>query len=125
MSRFLTTLRLERFDESSNGGRGTWLLLSPLIYESDVANDVFMVPPGTTTDLASVPRLPFAYYLVGGLGHAAAVLHDYLYANGKVPRGMADAVFREALEVLGVSYVRRWAMWLGVRVGGSGSYQPA
>ena len=123
MSRFITRLRLERMEDHSHDGRGTWRVIDPLVYASEVAGTVFIVPSDFVTDLASVPRLPFAYLLTGGIGHAAAVVHDMLYTTHQVERSMADAVFREALIVLGVSSFQAWLMWLGVRVGGAGPWK--
>jgi hypothetical protein len=122
MSRFLTPLRIERIEDTSRDGRGTWKLLGPLVYQSDFAGITVTVPPGFVTDLASVPRLPFAYLLTGGMGHAAAVIHDALYTGHQVERVTADEVFHEALLVLGISKPQAWLMWAGVRVGGGGSW---
>jgi hypothetical protein len=122
MSRFLTPLRLERIEDTSADGRGTWRLLTDLVYESDLIGGTVTAPCGMVTDLASVPRLPGAYLLAGGLGHAAAVIHDALYTNHVTTRTMADDVFYEALRVLGVSGFQAWLMWAGVRVGGGGSW---
>lgn len=118
MSRFMTRLRIERIEDASSDGRGTWRLLDPLAYESDVAQTIFVVPADFVTDLASVPRLPFAYLLTGGIGHGAAVVHDMIYTTHEVSRDVADAVFREALGVLGVPGWQAWLMWVGVRAGG-------
>jgi len=125
MSRFLTALRLERLEDTSRDGRGTWQLLTPLAYRSDVAGRSFVAPQGFITDLASVPRLPFTYLLTGGLAHAAAVVHDWLYTAHEVPRDVADAVFREAARLCGVSAFQSWLMWAGVRIGGAGSWDAA
>lgn len=122
MSRFLTPLRLERIEDKSKDGRGTWLLLDPLVYESDLGGIIVEAPRGFVTDLASVPRIPFAYLLTGGIGHAAAVVHDCLYTTHATTREMADDIFYEALLVLEVPGWQAWLMWAGVRVGGGGSW---
>jgi hypothetical protein len=123
MSRFRTPLRLERIEDTSSDGRGTWLLLCPLVYESDLAGITICAPEGFVTDLASVPRLPFAYMLTGGIGHAAAVIHDCLYTTHVTDRKTADDIFHEALIVLGVPKFRADLMWAGVRMGGGGSWR--
>ena len=41
---FKTKLRLERIEDTSRDGRGTWQLLAPLVYESEVAGRIFVVP---------------------------------------------------------------------------------
>lgn len=85
---------------------------------------LFVVPAGFETDFASVPRL---FWTV--IGHPAgryaqaAVLHDWLYSTQAVSRARADALFREAMAVLGVPAWQRWTMWAGVRVGGWAAYE--
>ena len=122
--KFTTALQLERLEDTSRDGRGTWRLLGRLGYSSDLIGQVD-VPQGFVTDLASVPRLPVAYFLAGGLAHAAAVVHDWLYTTHQVERATADAVFREACQACGVSAWRAWVMWLGVRAGGASSWAAA
>lgn len=119
--KFTTALQLERLEDTSRDGRGTWRLLGRLGYSSDLIGQVD-VPQGFVTDLASVPRLPVAYFLAGGMAHAAAVVHDWLYTTHQVERAAADAVFREACQACGVSAWRAWVMWLGVRAGGASSW---
>ncbi len=106
---------------------GACILTSPLIYDSDVLGERITVPTGFTTDFASVPRLPLAYLLFGGdVGdNAAAVVHDWLYSQGKVPRATCDAVFREAMQAEGVAGWRCWPMWFGVRLFGGSHYVAA
>lgn len=97
---------------------GVWEVAVDLIYSSDVLDMYIIVPRGFVTDFASVPRLPFAYLIFGGVGHSAAVIHDWLYSpkSGKgVTRAEADEVFHEALVVCGISKWRAWMMWMGVR----------
>jgi len=114
-SGFLTRLVLELIDEDND----LYKLLEPLIYNSELLGYTVVVPSGFVTDFASVPRLPFAYTLFGGMAKRAAVVHDFLYSEaGKLPRSKADAVFKEAMLVTGVSIWRRNFMWLGVRVFG-------
>lgn len=121
MARFITTLKTGKVKEARGAfGRATWELLAPLVYSSDVVGVVIIVPAGFTTDFASVPRLPLIYSLAGDTGHASAVVHDYLCRTKKLPRVLADKVFREALEVEGVPAWRRTLMYLGVRIGGAG-----
>lgn len=94
------------------------------VYQSDVAQQTFTVPAGFQTDLASVPRPPVIYLLTWDTARSAAVVHDWLYSSRQVWRKVADAVLREASEVIGVPPWRRWLMWAGVRVGGSAHYRP-
>lgn len=119
MSKFLTDLDVVLLSDSANSDRGSWKLQNELIYQSDVAAQVFVVPAGFVTDFASVPRVPLAFDLVGDTAHAAATLHDWLYTTHPVSRDMADAVLQEAAKVSGVSPFKAWLMWAGVRMGGA------
>ena len=86
------------------------------------SGEIVRVPVGFETDFASVP---WGFWnLEPPLGHAgkAAVVHDYLYATkglgGRYSRGRCDAIFREAMKVLGVPMWKRTLLWAAVRVGG-------
>lgn len=114
MSKFLTSLDAMLVQSEP----ALWKLTLPLIYQSDVAQDTFVVPPGFVTDLASVPRYPIVYFLAGGTSNEASVIHDWLYTAKPITRAMADAVLREASALTGVPGWRRWIMWAGVRLGG-------
>lgn len=120
MSRFVTRLAAENADSNHAGGRGLWVLVKPLVYQSDIAGEI-TVPEGFATDFASVLRLPLMYAVFGDKAHAAATVHDYLYATGKLPRRVADDVFAEAMQAsTSLSVAERWAMWVAVRLfGGS------
>lgn len=123
MSGFVTPLDVREVDDHSSDGRGTWKLLAPLVYQSDVAKLTFTVPAGFVTDFASVPRLPIAFMLTGDCAHAAAVVHDWNYTTQQVSRAVADAVLREAGIASGVPAWRMAMMWLGVRIGGGSHWQ--
>lgn len=71
------------------------------------------------TDLASIPRLLGWFASNYGRHTLAALLHDHLVRNGPrlrppVPRHLADDVFRDALDELGVPYLRSRIMWSAV-----------
>lgn len=119
MAKFHTRLILGAADDSDSG---QWILEDTLIYESNAAGRMFVIPKGFRTDLASVPRLPIVFWLTGATSNAAAVVHDYLYNSKQVSRAMADAVLREASAVTGVPAWRRWAMWAAVRCFGGSHY---
>lgn len=115
MSAFLSPLQAEVLPRSTPV---RWVLLSALIYQSDVLGAAICVPKGFSTDLASVPRLPLVYMLTANVVSEPAVVHDYLYSQASVPRDVADRVFLEAMAAEGVSWVRRQAMYLAVRAFG-------
>lgn len=115
---FLSLLRVER----ARAGAGQWVLTADLAFSSAVLDRLIIVPAGFVTDFASVPRLPLAFLLFGGVADEAAVVHDYLYSTGVCSRKLADEVFAEASKACGVSAWRRGPMWLGVRLFGGGRY---
>lgn len=119
---FLSALVLERLCDTSADGRGTWRLRRSLVYLSPLAG-VVRVPCGFVTDLASVPRLPFVFFLLSGYGHAAAVVHDWLYTEKPMDRETCDRVFSEALQACGVPAWRAWLMLRGVRAFGRSNWQ--
>lgn len=81
-----------------------------------------IVPEGFETDLSSVPRLPVVYFAVGGRGHKAGVLHDWLYSTAMFTRLQCDQYFYHALRESGVNWFYAKSMYYGVRVGGGAYY---
>lgn len=120
MSKFLSELEVELVSDSTNSGRGTWRLLAPLVYQSDIEATTFTVPAGFCTDFCSVPRSPVAFLLVADSAHEASALHDWLYTPPHpLSREMADALLQEAALASGVPAWRAWLLWAGVRMGGA------
>lgn len=118
---FLTLLN----DKRTRAGSNDRTLVEPLVYFSALLGLLVTVPAGFVTDYASVPRAPLTYWLFGGIGDEAAVVHDFLYEKGLVPRNQADDVYLEALEACDVPTWRRGPMWAAVRLfGGSRYAQP-
>lgn len=79
------------------------------------ADAIRTVPSGFGTDLVSVPNI-FAWFIPRAGRYArAAVLHDYLWAQG-YDRRVADRQFRLAMQTAEVSLLRRWIMWAAVRM---------
>jgi hypothetical protein len=107
---FTTPLQLEA------SRPGHWLLIKDLIWRSDTERIV--VPAGTSTDLASIPRPLRGILNQNGNSRRPAVLHDYLYQTQSLPRAAADEIFRRALAADGMGAVERFAYWAGVRLGG-------
>lgn len=124
---FLTPLKLEKLE----GDR--WTVVEPFTVELDTSDLWFLevpgaegwrltVPAGFSNDLASVPRLPLAYWLAGNTAHRSGVVHDYLYSV-KAPRDLADEVFMACMKAEGVPGWRRSLMYAAVRAFGGGYYQ--
>lgn len=100
---------------------GEWQVISPLVYTSD-DGDIYIVPAGMITDLASIPKLLRPAIDRNGLSRPAAVLHDYLYLIGSLSRKQADELFLEALLSCGVSSFVAKGMYWSVRAFGGGRY---
>jgi hypothetical protein len=95
-----------------------WSLLDELRYTA--ARERFIVPTGAPTDFASVPRIFVWFIPTYGKYTKAAILHDDLCRSasaGRFSRREADGVFRQAMRLEGVAFLRRWVMWTGVRLG--------
>ena len=93
---------------------GRWRILSPLVYSSDEFGEI-VVPRWFVTNFSSIPRLPFSLWVCGNAAHAAKTLHDYLYSSGMFPRKVADRIFLDAMDAIGVPSWRRHLMYFAVR----------
>ena len=74
------------------------------------------------TDFASVPRAFWRLVPPAGPYSRAAVIHDWLYRSGLVPRAQADRIFRELMRAMGVEPWRREGMYWAVRVFGAAAW---
>ena len=103
-AQFLTPLVLEDLPGK------WWRLKEDLVYYSAFLDATITAPKGMVTDLASVPRIPIAYWFYGGRGNSPAAIHDWMYRNPLMSRITADKVFHEALKAEGKWAVTRWPM---------------
>ena len=119
-----------------------WRINLPLIYQSDLIKEEIVVPSGFCCDFESVPRLPIVYMCLGHTSFRGGAVHDYLYRSDCSPcvtRAQADAIYREISVISAIEYLlaegkqpgkiqmaqitsQSYAKWLGVRIGGAGSY---
>jgi hypothetical protein len=90
------------------------------------------VPFGFITDLTSVPWFFRLFVSRAGPWLEAAVVHDYLYVawaevDGATPRAQdrkfADDIMFAAMTAAKVGALRKWAIYLAVRVFGGWTYQ--
>jgi hypothetical protein len=99
-----------------------WIVRAPLIWAGE--KRTVTVPDGFLTDLASVPRM--AQGMPGfeptGLSRRPAVLHDWLYSSGELPRMEADGEFYRALRVEGVHELTARTYYRAVRVFGASAW---
>lgn len=113
-------------------GRPCVQTLVPMVYGVGYKESAtqITVPAGYVTDFASIPRL--CWTLIGpplGRHARAAILHDWLYdtngEQGRFTREQSDNIFLECMEVLGVGWAKRSAMFRAVRLGGASGWQGA
>lgn len=108
-----------------------WVLLEPCIYHltDPLGEEWVEAPVGFVTDFGSIPRPLWGIPNLSPTGkyRRAYVVHDQLYGVPVVrsqtglrviDRAEADAVLKEALGVLGASWLTRLGIWGAVRVGG-------
>lgn len=96
-----------------------WKVCTPFDYDiGEVGGEKIEVPEGFMTDLGSVPQLLWNLIPPIGKPLRGYVLHDWLYFCQIYTRAKSDGVLLEAMEVAGVSWAKRWAIYLGVRSGG-------
>lgn len=98
---------------------------------------VIKIAAGFKTDFCSVPRLPFAYWLLGNLAKNAGLLHDALYSNYSgifiyyaddgaafMPdRAWADLMLLNALKNAAMPWWKRRAIYAAVRMFGALYYK--
>jgi hypothetical protein len=112
----LTHIVLVEPEETKEPGNpNDWTLHRDLIYRAH--DEVIVVKATSTTDFASTPQ-PLQWLIPKtGRYTKPAVMHDFLWRTGSMPRSHADRLFRHALEEgpHPVSFCKRWVMWAGVR----------
>lgn len=129
MSSFTSELVVQSIDERK------WKVMERFNYNIDTADsaNAVEVPVGFITDFASIPRILWNILPPWGKYGKAAVIHDYMYTEHKhsvydaegvesfvqIERKQADGIFLQAMEVLGVNKITRYAMYYAVRVFGT------
>lgn len=78
------------------------------------------VPKGFSFDGNSIPRCLWFFFghPLAGVQIIAAMIHDYLYKTGSIPRSDADFLYYCLLRSVEIGLLKRSLMWLGVRIGG-------
>ena len=120
MSEFLSPLIVEHLD-----GRN-WRVVEDFTYvvgSRKLGVWKVEIPAGFETDFASVPRALWWLFPPAGKWGKSAVVHDRLYRTGWASRAVADAIFLEAMHVLGVGRCKRLVMYFAVRLCGGPSYK--
>ena len=101
-------------------GSNKWLVEKELRCES-AAGDVIYVPAGSTTDLASIPRVLWPILSPAGTWARASVVHDWLYQKRLFRRIRCDELFLEGMMVDGVR--ERAVIYRAVRLFGAAAYK--
>lgn len=100
-----------------------WMVLSPFTYkhcEFDIT-----VPDGFITDFASTPRIFWRVFPPTGRYGKPAVVHDFMYRLGSLPRttkNQADHIFLGAMKDAGCGWVTRTCLFLAVHFFGGSSF---
>jgi len=115
------TIRLE--DIGMRGDSRLFITLERFRFYS--SHGLIVVPKGTVTDGASIPRVFWSILSPFGEYFKAALPHDFLYSsnNKTLTRKQADDILREGMEVLGVHPAKRFVIYRAVRLFGWRNYQ--
>lgn len=111
-------------------GDNQWILHNEIRCESE-DGEVFYIPAGLTTDLASIPRALWSFLSPQGPWARASVLHDWLYEQKYYSDKMSlhdarrkcDRVFWEAMRDDGVDPETRNMIYAAVRAFGKEVYE--
>jgi hypothetical protein len=93
-------------------GADRWMLLQPLTWNGP--DWTITAPSGFVTNFASVPRPFWVLWPQSGAWNPATVIHDYECRVRFRPAAEVHARFGETLKALGVSWVTRTILRLGV-----------
>ena len=107
MSQFTTPLEVKPI------GNDRWELIAGFEYHVGCypSDEIIVVPPGFTTDFASIPK-PFQPIIKPRGRHGkAAVIHDYCYYTACYSKLRSDRIFLEGMEVLKVEEWKRQVMF--------------
>lgn len=98
-------------------GRDVFILEETIIYIVD--GHLIKILSGFETDYASSPKGLWNIFPPVNYDYAAAaILHDFLYVTKYFDRNICDQIFYYTLKELKVGFIKRNAMYYGVRMGG-------
>jgi hypothetical protein len=101
-------------------GFKTWELVYS--FKVETSKGVIIVPQGSTTDGASVPRCLWSFIPPIGRYFKAAVVHDYLYYSHKFDRKTSDLIFYELMLRYDTYIWKAKLMYIAVRLFGRKGY---
>jgi hypothetical protein len=101
-------------------GSYKWRVHEPMAYE--IEGVAYAVPAGFSTNMASIPRIFWNILPPTGKYAKAAILHDWLYTVGKLPRKECDQILLDGMKSLTVESWKRHLMYYSVRLFGKSHY---
>jgi hypothetical protein len=105
------------------GDGDNWMLQRDLVYRIGINTPyTITVPKGFVTDFGSIPKIFRPVLGSTGPYSQAAVVHDYLYWVKSCTRKQSDNLLAIAMRESGVSAIKHWAIYSGVRVGGTSAW---
>lgn len=105
------------------GDGDNWMLQRDMVYRIGINTPyTITVPKGFVTDFGSIPRIFRPVLGSTGPYSQAAVVHDYLYWVQSCTRKQSDNLLAIAMRESGVGAVKHWAIYSGVRAGGTGAW---
>ena len=118
MSQFTTPLIVEYIDGTN------WKLHEEFSYYlKDNEDEIITVPKGYITDFASVPKILRLVAKNHELFNKASILHDFLYETQEYSKEEADIIYKDAMEVFGVTEGRANLYYLVVKFFGHSSWE--
>lgn len=100
-------------------------LAEPIVFEIGERGSGLLVtvPAGYITDGYSMPGVLLQLFQPRSARYLLpAILHDWLYDAGTVPRDMADRILLEGMRAVGVAAWQRFLVYRAVRLGGGGGF---
>ena len=85
--------------------------------------DMLLIPQGFETDFASVPRFFWRVLPPWDKHLRAALLHDFLYQDGRFSQAVCDEYFNDAMVSLGIAPWKRWLLYRAVKYFGGIAYR--
>jgi len=131
---------VSRYIDATQLAPGVWQTNRAMYYhllEDGKPTIEIVIGANFVTDFCSVPRIPFAYLMFGGLADWAGMLHDSLYSPWtgvcvnelvsrkviEITRSWADDVLEAALKACGIDWFSRKMMYAAVRLKGGDYYK--
>lgn len=101
-------------------GSYKWRVDEPMVCELE--DEIITVPKDFETNLASIPRIFWNILPPAGKYAKAAILHDWLYTDGKKTRRECDEILLDGMRSLDVEKWKCELMYYSVRWFGSRHY---